>query len=153
MITTVCPVTEAGFVRLIMSMIAVTVRLCQTLPQPPLWGHAHKLLSWNYQHKRSGLCGGGRETNFTSVNTDIRNISNPCCEGHLHAVQSVLPTASEQVFFNQGLQVLVYEILCFEGHMRSLRRSVISVQSSGILYSLVSSDDVLVSTYRKANLY
>lgn len=49
--------------------------------------------------------------------------------------------------------MLVYEILCFEGHMRSLRRSVISVQSSGILYSLVSSDDVLVNTYRKANLY
>lgn len=84
----------------------------------------------------------------------IRNISKLRSGGHLHAVQSVFPRASEQVVFNQGLQVLVCEILCFEGHMRSLRRRrVISVQTSGILCSLVTSDDVLVNTYRKANLY
>lgn len=157
MITTACPVTKAGFVRLIISMVAVPVRSWQTVPQQPLWGHTHKLLPWNqplcHQHQGLGWYGGGRETNFISMTTDIRNISNSCCGGHLHAVQSVLPTDSEQVFFNQGFQVLVYEILCFKGHMGSLRRRVISVQSSGILYSLLSSDDVLVNTYRKANLY
>lgn len=49
------------------------------------------------------------------VTTDIRNISNPCREGHLHTLQSVLQTDSEQVFFNQGFQVLVCEIFCFRG--------------------------------------
>lgn len=153
MIKTACLGSKTGFVSPIISMAAVSVWLWQTLLQPPLWGHSHEPLSWNQpprrQHKGLGLCGGGREANFISVMREIRNFSNPCCEGHLHAVQSVLPTDSEQVGFNPGLRVLVYEILCFKGHMRSVRRSVIS----GNLYSLVSSDDVLVNTYRKANLY
>lgn len=143
MIRKACPVTKAGFVRLITSVIAVRVF------EGTLQNSFHEA----NQNKGLGLCVGGREANLISVTPAIRNISKPRCEGHLHAVQSVFPGASEQVVFNQGLQVLVCEILCFEGHMRSLRRRVISVQTSGILYSLVTSDDVLVNTYRKANLY
>lgn len=106
------------------------------------------------QHEGLGLCVGAKEANFISVTPSLRNISKPHWGGHLHAVQSVFPRASEQVVFNQGLQVLVCEILCFEGRMlRVRRRRVISVQTSGILCSLVTSDDVLVNTYRKANLY
>lgn len=141
---------KAGFVRLISPVIAA--RLCQTL-----WGHTHKLLSRGQAAQRAGyVCGRKGSKLYFSLSPAIRNISKLCCGGHLHTVQSVFPRASEQVVFNQGLQVLVCEILCFEGHMRSQgrrRRRVISVQTSGILHSLVTSDDVLVNTYRKANLY
>lgn len=51
--------------------------------------------------------------NAISLTPDIRNINNPCREGHLHTLQSVLQTDSQQVFFNQGHQVLVCEILSF----------------------------------------
>lgn len=104
------------------------------------------------QHK-VGMCVGGREASFISVTPAIRTIGKLHCRGHLHTAHSVFPSASEQVVCNQGLQVLVCEILCFEGHMHSHRRRVVSVQTSGILYSLVTSGDVLVNTYRKANLY
>lgn len=67
------------------------------------------------QHKGLGMCVGGRDANFISVTPAIRNISKLCSGGHLHTVQSVFPRASEQVIFNQGLQVLVCEILLFRG--------------------------------------
>lgn len=146
-----CPVTKAGSVGLIIYEVTVTVRLCQILPQPFLWRYTHKLLAWNQplcsQHKRLGWSGEGKEMNVISVTPDIRNINNLCWEGHLHTMQSVLQTDSQQVSFNQVLQVLVCEILSFWGTHEQ------SVQFSGNLYSLVSSDDVLVNTYRKANLY
>jgi len=146
-----CPVTKAEFVGLISSEVTVTVRLCQILPQPFLWRYTHKVLAWNQppcsQHKRLGWCGEGKEMNAISLTPDIRNINNTCREGHLHTLQSVLQTDSQQVFFNQGHQVLVCEILSFWGTHEQ------SVQFSGNLYSLVSSDDVLVNTYSKANLY
>lgn len=74
---------------------------------------------------------GGKETSFISATKGIRAISKPCRVGHLQAVQSVLPAASEQVAFNQGLQVLVYETLRLEGPMRAAGRS------SAVLWNLV----------------
>lgn len=141
-----CPVTKAGFVRLITSVIAV--RLCQAL-----WGHTHKLLSRGQPASRAGYVCGREGRNLYFSDSSYQEYQQAVLWRPPARWAICLPKSLEQVVFNQGLQVLVCEILCFEGHMRSVRRRVISVQTSGILCSLVTSDDVLVNTYRKANLY